>query len=151
MAKGEVGGSEEDNGDCKRKATVGGERGGVPEFIQGRECRLDSALTISGTGATEDWSQNSGEWPRPKWTWESSRKPSAQTKSTPASPLGTASLLWKRRANTAVEWPCSNGRHRFLRWKPCASLAPTSSASSWRRERGGGTSLDVTSPPTTPR
>ena len=34
----------------------------------GGKCRLDSALTISGTGATEDCSRHSGEWPRPTWT-----------------------------------------------------------------------------------
>ena len=52
----------------REKATVGGERDGVPGVLQGRECQLDSALTISGTGATEECSRQSGEWPRPTWT-----------------------------------------------------------------------------------
>ena len=57
-AKGEVDGGEEANGSGREKATVGGERNGVPGVLQGRKCRLYLALTTSGTGETEDWSQN---------------------------------------------------------------------------------------------
>ena len=166
----ERGGEREGDGRRERKRTGNGKRGGrqeqgghrgleekrlplagnTPGVLWGRGCRLDSELTISGTGAKGDWIQHSKECPRPTWTWASSRKPSARMESKPASRLGTASSLRTRQSDTAAEWPCSTGRHHFLRWKPCASLAPTLSASSWRRERGGVTSLDVTSPPTTP-
>ena len=56
----------------RKKASVGGERGGLPGVLRGRGCRLDLELTISGTGTTGEWSWHSGEWPRPTWTWSSS-------------------------------------------------------------------------------
>ena len=133
------------------KTSVGGEHVGVPGVLPVKGCRLDLTLTKSGTGATGNWSWYCGGWPRPTWTWESSRIPSALTAPTPARPLGTALLLQTRRADTAAEWQFSTGRHHILRWRPCDSLVPTSSASIWRRGRGGGTYLDATSPPTTPR
>ena len=123
-------GARKTTGSGRENSTVDGERDGVPGVLRGRKCRLVSALTISGTVATEDWSWHSGEWPRPSWTWASSRKHSAQTESTPASRLGTASSLRMRGADTAAEWSYSTGRHHFLRWKPCASLARTLSVSS---------------------
>ena len=133
------------------KTSVGGERVGVPGVLQVKGCRLDSALTKSGTGATWDWSWYCRGWPRPTWTWISSSILSALTASTPAHRLGTALLLQTRRADTAAEWQFSTGRHHILRWRRCDSLVPTSLASSWRRGRGGGTSLDATSPRKTHR
>ena len=56
-------------GSGREKAKVGGERDRVPGVLRGRKCRLDSALTTSGTGATEDWISHSGECPRPTWNW----------------------------------------------------------------------------------
>ena len=38
------------------KASVGGERVGVPGVLRVKGCRLDSALTTSGTDTTGDWS-----------------------------------------------------------------------------------------------
>ena len=67
--KGEADGGEEASGNIRENSTVGGERNRVLRGLQGRKCRLDLALTISGTGATDDWSRNSGDWPRPTWTW----------------------------------------------------------------------------------
>ena len=47
---------------------------------------------------------------------------------------------------TVFHWPAPH-----LQWRLSSNLEPTSLASSWRQGRGGGTSWDVTSPPTTPR
>ena len=149
--RGRRAGARRKTGIRSEKESVGGERGGVMRSLRGRECRLVSAHIISRTSATEEWSWHFGEWPRPTWTWEYSRKPSARTESTPTCWLGTASLLRTRRADTVAEYPCSTSRRHILQWRPYVSLAPTLLASSWRRERGGCTSLDFTSPPTTPR
>ena len=115
--KGSRMGSRRTTGSRSEKATVGGERDGVPGFLQGRKCRLDSALTISGTGATKDLIRHSGEWPRPTRTWASSRKQGSQKESTPTSRRDIASSLRTRRANTTAEWPYSTGRHHFLWWE----------------------------------
>ena len=40
--------------------TVGGDRACALKVIQRRKCRLNSALTISGTGGTGDCNQRSG-------------------------------------------------------------------------------------------
>ena len=145
-SKGESGRSEEGNGYQKRKVSVGGERVGVTVVLRVEGCRLDSALTTSRTGATGDWSRNCRGCPRPTWTWEYCRRPSALTASTPARRMGALSSLRTRRDDTAVEWQFSTGRHHIFRLRPCDSLVPTFLASSWRRGRGGGTSLDSNSP-----
>ena len=61
-------------GSKREKGTVGGESDGVTGVLRGRNFRLDSALTTSGTGTMEDWSWHFGECPRPTWTWASSRR-----------------------------------------------------------------------------
>ena len=75
----------------RKKETVGGERIRALEVLRRRKCRLNLALTISGTGGTGGWNQRSGEWPRPKLTWAFSRRKSVLTESTPASHPDTAS------------------------------------------------------------
>ena len=143
--------SRRETGIGSANASVGGERVGVPGVLWVKGCQLDLALTTSGTGATGDWSRQCGGWPRPTWTWVYSRIPSELTASTSARRLGTVLLLQTRQADTAAECQFSTVRHQILRWKPCNSLVPTSSASRWQRRRCDGTSLDATSPPTTPR
>ena len=143
-SKGESGRSEEGNGYQKRKVSVGGERVGVTVVLRVEGCRLDFSLTTSGMGATGDWSRHCGGWPRPTWTWASSRRPSALTASAPAGWLGTASLLRMHRADTAAKWQFSTGLHRILCCRQYNSFVPTSLASIWRRGRSGGTSLDDT-------
>ena len=76
-----------------KKETVGGERSNVLGVLRRRKCRLDSELTISGTGGTEVCNQRSGECPRPIWTCAFSRRQSALRGSTPASRPDTASSL----------------------------------------------------------
>ena len=71
--------------------------------------------------------------------------------STPVGWWDTVSSLRTRLVNTAAEWRCSTGRPHSFRLRRYISLAPTLSDFRWRRESGGGTSLDVTLPPTTPR
>ena len=73
------------------KEAVGGERARALEVLQRRKCRLNLALTISGTGETEGWNRRSREWPRPTLTWAFSRIRSVLTGSTPPSRPGTAS------------------------------------------------------------
>ena len=64
-AKGEAGKIEENDGDRKRKFVRWWGTRQSTGSPTGEGCRLDSTLTISGTGATGDWSRHSGEWPRP--------------------------------------------------------------------------------------
>ena len=149
--KGGQAGVRRETGIGSEKASIGGECVGVPGFLRVERCRLDSALTASGTGATGDWSWPCGGWPRPKRTWASSRIPIALTASTPARLLVTESLRRVRQDDTAAEWQFSTGRHQILRWRPCDSLVPTLLTSSWRRGRSGDTSLDATSTLTTLR
>ena len=52
----------------KKKETVGGERTRALDVLRRSKCRINSALTISGTGGTEGWNRRSGEWPRPTLT-----------------------------------------------------------------------------------
>ena len=93
----------------------------------------------------------SKEWPRPTLTWAFSRRRSVPMGSTPASRPDTASSLQTLRADTVAEWHSSTGCLSYSRWRPSGSTDPMSSASRSRQERGGGTSLDVTSPPNTLR
>ena len=72
--KGRRTGARRKTGSGREKSTVGGERNRVPGFLWERKCRLDSALTTSGTVTPEDWIQHSGEWTRPTWTCASSRR-----------------------------------------------------------------------------
>ena len=109
-------------GSGREKTTVGGECDGVPGVLQGRKFQLDSALTTSGTGGTEDWSRHSGECPRPTWTWASSRRQNTHKESTPVSWPDTASSLRMRQADTVAEWPYSTNHHHFLHWRPQDSM-----------------------------
>ena len=110
---GESGRGEEANGRGRKKAPVGGEGSSVLRVLRRKKCRLDLALTISGTGGKEVWNWHSGECPRPTWTWASSRRRSALMGSTTASRLDTASSLRTRRSDTAAEWPYSIYRLHF--------------------------------------
>ena len=67
-AKGEADRGKEANGEKKRKDNHWWGTRRSTGSSTGGKCRLDSALTISGTGATEDWSWHSGKCPRPTWT-----------------------------------------------------------------------------------
>ena len=73
------------------------------------------------------------------------------TASIPAGRMGTVLSRRTRRSNTAAEWQSSASRRRILRWRPSRNLDPTSSASSWLRGRGSGTSWYVTLPLRTPQ
>ena len=66
--KGRQAGARRTLGTGSEKTSVGEERGGVPGDLRGKGRRLDSALTISGTGATGDWSWHFSGWTRPTWT-----------------------------------------------------------------------------------
>ena len=114
-----------------------------------RKCRLNSALTISGMGGTEVWNRRSGEWPRPTSTWAFSRRRSVLMGSTHASRPDTASWLQTLRADTAAGWRSSTGHRHYLWWRPSGNMDPTYLALRLQREGSDGTSLDVTSPPTT--
>ena len=109
----------------RENETVGGERSRVPGVLRRRNLRLDSALTTSGMGGTEDWSRHNREYIRPTWTWASSRRKNAQTESTPVSRPDTASSLRTRQADTAAGWPYSTDRNHFLRWRPSESTGQT--------------------------
>ena len=132
-----------------KKASVGGVCVRLLGVIRGGGFQLGSTPTTFLTDVTGDWSWHWWGFPRPTWTWVSSRRPSSLTESS-LGRLGTASSLLTHRVDTASEWQCFTNRHRISRWSPSNSLGPTSLDSRWQRGSGGGTPWDVTLPPTTP-
>ena len=119
-------------------------------IIGGRIGRQSGLGPITlGMAETVDSSRRYGVCPKKTCTWASSGKPRSRADSTPTGRTVTALLLQMCQSNTVVKCRFSSRSHRGFQWRPSISLDPKSSASRWRRESGDGTSLDVTSNPTT--